>query len=443
VKPVALERRGNEPVPEALRTTGATDLFAILFMGQLTPAQIVLGGLAVAVGGLSYPWATASAVIGFGLAAGILAILGQVGVDYGIPGQVALRATFGVRGSQVLTSPLRIITGTYWFAAQALASALAVSVIADGVGISVPGSAVLGVTIGFAQAAIALIGFHGVRRAARLSVLSGLTVVAIILFLLRDVPAASMHHSAFRWQVFAAFTSIFCGAGLTNVTNIADVCRYCRSRNSMRIGLVGGTIIGTALAAGIGAFAAERTGSRNPFAFTANLHNEDVLLVVLALLILVQATAVNSFNLYTVGMSVVNSIPSLGRIRATAVASVAAILLSGVPTLVTHANQWVSRLANITSPIAGVLIADYVIARRMHLDVDELLSADERASRAPRINASTIASVAVGSAIYAAVPQELVRVFWGIAASCAAQLMIVAIARRGRVVSSETVGAGK
>jgi NCS1 nucleoside transporter family len=419
VKRVNVEHRGIEPVPTELRTTGGWDLFAILFMGQMNPALIVLGALAVIVGDLSWGWALVSGTIGYGAAGLILVVLAQVGVDYGVPGQVALRATFGVRGSRIFTSPLRIVTGVYWFAAQAFASALAVAAVAKGLGVGAPRAAVLGVTIGCAQASIALVGFHGLRAAARPSVPSGLALAGIFLYLLDGLPSTpSVPGHAFTWPAFAAFTSVFCGGGLSNVTNIADVCRYSRSRTSMRVGFLSGTIVGTAVAVGIGAYAASRTDSKNPFAFAEQVHGETVLLVLLALLILVQATAINSMNLYTAGMSLVNAVPILGRVRATAVISVCAIALSGVPSVVTQGNQWVSWLGCVTAPIAGVLLGDYVILRRMHLDVERLIDPGDDPQYASGVSIPAIVAVGVGTAVYALVPAELVRAAWGVASAC-------------------------
>ena len=128
-----LEEFGVEPIPAELRTVGWRDLFAINFTFFLNPVMYVLGALAVVDGGLPLWWAVAAMVLGQALAFGLLIVVAQPGVDAGLPGQVAMRATFGFWGARVLTSPYRMVAGTYWFAAQALAGALGIQAIVDGI----------------------------------------------------------------------------------------------------------------------------------------------------------------------------------------------------------------------------------------------------------------------------------------------------------------------
>src|ERR1700716_689121 len=121
-----IESCGVEPVPDELRTVGWRDLFAINFTFFLNPVMYVLGALAVAAGGLPLWWAVAAMVLGQALAFSLLVPIAEVGVDHGLPGQVALRATLGFWGARLLSSPYRVVAATYWFAAQALTRACGV-----------------------------------------------------------------------------------------------------------------------------------------------------------------------------------------------------------------------------------------------------------------------------------------------------------------------------
>ena len=109
----AVEVYGVEPIPAELRTVGWRDLFAINFTFFLNPVMYVLGALAVVDGGLSLGWAIAANVLGQALAYSLLILFAQPGVDYGLPGQVAMRGTFGFWGARILTSPYRMIAATY------------------------------------------------------------------------------------------------------------------------------------------------------------------------------------------------------------------------------------------------------------------------------------------------------------------------------------------
>src|SRR5215213_5792489 len=98
----AVEEYGIEPIPDELRTVGWRDLFAINFTFFLNPVMYVLGALAVVAGGLPLAWAIAAMVLGQALAFACLLPVGQAGVDYGLPGQVAMRATLGFWGARIL-----------------------------------------------------------------------------------------------------------------------------------------------------------------------------------------------------------------------------------------------------------------------------------------------------------------------------------------------------
>ncbi len=86
-----IESYGIEPIPARLRTVGWRDLFAINFTFFLNPVMYVLGAFAVVAGGLPLWWAVAAMVTGQALAFALLSVVAQPGVDYGLPGQVAMR----------------------------------------------------------------------------------------------------------------------------------------------------------------------------------------------------------------------------------------------------------------------------------------------------------------------------------------------------------------
>ena len=84
-----LEEFGVQPVPKALRTANWRDLARIVFAMHFSPLQYVLGALAVTAGRLPLWWAATALAVGNGIAFSMLVIVGQVGVDYGLSGQVS------------------------------------------------------------------------------------------------------------------------------------------------------------------------------------------------------------------------------------------------------------------------------------------------------------------------------------------------------------------
>ena len=94
------------------------------------------------------------------------------------------------------------------------------------------------------HAALAVLGFDVMRYVLRvvLPLSLALTGVLLALYLTSDDPRFAVHRvfrspdQHFTWVGFATYVTVMCGASLTLVTNVADVCRYTRSRRDMRIG---------------------------------------------------------------------------------------------------------------------------------------------------------------------------------------------------------------
>ena len=241
-----------------------------------------------------------------------------------------------------------------------------------------------------------------------------LTAVLIGLFLATDDPrfatgrVFSSPHQHLTWLGFAEYVTVMCGASLTLVGNVADFCRYTRTRRDMRIGLVASALSAAAVTTFVGGYAAAATGETNPFVAVADLTSSTLLLVAIALAIVVQGLAANITNVYTSGLSIVNTAPPLGRIRATVLAGAAAVTLSAFPDFVHHAQNWVTHLGNVAA----------------------LFDPDGRYRYLNGVNVEAVLAVAVGVAVYYAVPAEWVKVLWGIGAAAAAYLGLVAAVRQ-------------
>ena len=127
-----VEGYGVEPVPARLRTGTWRDLFAINFAFFLNPLMYVLGALAVSAGGLPLWWAVLCLFSAQVVAFLILTVVARVGVDYGIPGQVAVRSVLGYWGARLISSLYRALAAVYWFAGQALAGGLGIQALSNG-----------------------------------------------------------------------------------------------------------------------------------------------------------------------------------------------------------------------------------------------------------------------------------------------------------------------
>lgn len=417
-----VEEYGVEPIPAELRTVGWRDLFAINFTFFLNPVMYLLGAFAVIDGGLPLLWAVAAMVVGQALAYALLVIVAEPGVDDGLPGQVAMRAHLGYWGARLLSSPYRVLASTYWFAAQALTAGLgAQAIVAAMTGRDLP---LVPTALAFAllHATFAVLGFDVMRWLLRLVLPVSLAFTGIIVALyvnssdprydvgrVFDSPEQSL-----TWVGFATYVTVMCGASLTLVTNVADFCRYTPTRREMRIGLTASALAAAVVTTWVGGYAAVATGEVNPFVALAELTSSELLLMLLLVAIVVQGLAANTTNVYTSGLSVVNTLPRLGRLRATLLAAAAAVALSAFPGFVNDAQAWVTHLGNVAAPLTGVILADYLVVKRRRIDMSGLFDPAGPYRYAKGVNVAAIVAVGVGVAVYYAVPASWVKVAWGV-----------------------------
>ena len=119
-----------------------------------------------------------------------------------------------------------------------------------------------------------------------------------------------------------------------------------------------------------------------------------------------------------------NSIPSLGRFRATVIVAAAAVALSAFPSFVDHAQRWITHLGNIAAPLTGVVLADYLLVHRSRIDVPALFDPAGRYRYLNGINVAALAAVAIGVGVYYALPQAWLKVVWGLAVGAVAYLAL-------------------
>ncbi len=436
-----VEEYGIEPIPPELRTVGWRDLFAINFTFFVNPVMYVIGGLAVVDGGLPLAWAVAATVLGQALAYAILVVIAQPGVDDGLPGQVAMRASLGYWGARLLSSPYRIVAATYWFAAQALTAALGFQAIM----LTLTGTRypLVPVALAFAvfHAVLAVLGFDVTRWLLRivLPVSIALTVILVGVFVASDDPRYSLGRvlespdQSLTWVGFATYVTVMCGASLTLVTSVADYCRYTPTRRDMRIGYAGSAVLAVAVTTFVGGYAAAATGDVNPFVAVADVTTTSVVLVAMLVALAVQGIAANVTNVYTAGLSLVNTVPRLGRIWATVIVAALAVILSGFPDVIERAQDWIAHLGNLGAPLAGVVLADYALVQALRIDVPALFDPAGRYAYFHGVNAEAIAAIAAGAACYYAAPDSWIKVVWGVGAAAISYLGLLAVTRRQRV----------
>lgn len=434
-----VEGYGVEPVPAELRTGSWRDLFAINFAFFLNPLMYLIGALAVSSGGLPLWWAVICLVSAQVISFALLTVAARPGVQYGIPGQVFTRSVLGYWGARIVSSIYRAIAATYWFASQALAGGLGIQALAEGIFgwhlRLVPVALVLAAI----QGVLAVLGFDVMRWVVKVILPLAVMFVAVILglYLTTDDPRYQPSRvfdspdQHLTWIGFATWMTVMVGSSLTTVTAMADFCRYTRSSRHMKVGFWASGLLAGFLTTFIGGYAAAASGQGNPFVAGGDLTGSKVILVLLLIAVIVQMTAVNIINLYSAGLALVNTLPRVGRMWTTVLASCIGFGLSALPEFVTQAEKWITHLGNIAGPLTGVMVVDYLVFQRGKLDVDDLYEPEGRYRYLRGFNVSAFLAIAIAVPVYYAVPGEWLKWTWGLGVGAVAYLALRVV--QGRV----------
>ncbi len=409
-QPGGVEQFGIEAIPDSKKTVKWYDLFSIVLNFLVNPGTILRGGLGVAAG-LSFQASLLAEVSGIVFAAFFYVVMATVGVDYGIPGQVATRAVYGLRGSKLIPSLLRSIASCYWFAFQTVIGATAiVAVLKNLTGVSL--SLIwVSLVFGILQAFVAVVGYSSLKALSRAAMPLKLLIFAYLFVLLANhddpnfAPSAVfsfMPPKAWDWVIFVAWFNAAAAGWLTMITDSADFCRYSRTRVDMWLGSLSAAAIGTFLGGALGAYAAAGTLGKtgNPFVIIANVDPGLLTSALMLLFVALDNWTINVLNLYTGGLSLSNIFERLGRFWTTLIASVVGCALSAVPDVLNSYLSYASMLGNVFSPIAGVLVFDYVVLKRTRLDVPALFRLDGRYRYWNGFNLVAVAWTALGFLFY-------------------------------------------
>ena len=387
-QPKGVEQFGIEAIPEELKTVKWYDLFSIILNFLVSPSTILRGGLGVAAG-LSFQASVAAECSGIVVAAFFYVVMATVGVDYGIPGQVATRAVYGLRGSKVIPSFLRSIASCYWFAFQTVIGATAIVAVLTKLTGGTYSLIVVSVLFGLVQAIVAIVGYDSLKVLSRIALPVKLAMFVYLFVLLANqsdpnfAPSAVLSFpgkAGWDWVIFVAWFNAAAAGWLTMITDSADFCRYSRSRADMWIGTVSASAIGTMISGSLGAYAAAATLGKtaNPFVIIAGISTSWITLFLILVFIALDNWTINVLNLYTGGLSISNMFERLGRFWTTLIASVVGIGLSAIPDVLNSYLTYATLLGNFFSPIAGVLVFDYLILKRTRLDVAALFAPNGR-----------------------------------------------------------------
>ena len=279
------------------------------------------------------------------------------------------------------------------------------------------------------QAIVAIIGYDSLKHLSRVALPFKILILSFVLVLLGThddpnfAPLQVFNYPGkpeAGWLLFVTWLNVVAAGSLTMVTDSADFCRYTRSRADMWWGTLIGKVGGGCFAACLGAYGAAATLGKTPnvFVVASGLTTSWFVLLLFMVVIALDNWTINVLNLYTGGLSLSNMFEKLGRFWTTLIISVLGIVLSAIPDVASGYTTYVGILGNVFSPIAGVLIADYVFVKRMRIDLAALLEAKSPYWYWKGVNPVAVLWTALGFLAYMfVIPAEWIRVLVTLLAS--------------------------
>ncbi len=405
---IQIERYGLESVPDKLRTTKWYEYAMIQMTVSVNAGNFLVPALAVLEGGLGFVWAVLSTLLGATIAFLFVSYLSFPGARRGIPSQYAVRSFVGVRGAQYFASPVRTITSLYWFAVQTIGGTYMVVELmkrAFTIQISFLPTALL---LAAVMAVLALVGFDAVKKVTRYflpllfaggaamffvyftSSVDGNTYSSVITFIEKP------NMSSFFFFASLAFVQYVSG-----VSSSSDMARYSKSTGHAFWGLFFGNTLGFAITALLGAYTATVSGTWNPFLITSQQTQSPLLLTLIFASALCSMIMINISNAYTGGYSLLNTFPSLGRVRSALLLGVTAVLLSSFPEFVDEAEKFISFLGAFVIPLSAVIVTDFIVVKKGRFTSSMLQELTEQANP---FNRPGFLAILIGFTFYLVLP---------------------------------------
>lgn len=418
-QPKGVEQFGIEAVPPELKTAHWWDLFNIIINFLIQPGMMVIAGLAIA-SGLPFWGAVTVSVSGVLIAYIAYVLMATVGVDYGIPGQVATRMAFGINGSKWLPSLVRVLASIYWFAFQTLAGAAGITAILNtmfGLNVSL---IVVSVIFAIFQALIAILGYDSLKVLSKIAFPAKIILISLVLYLLMTHSDPNFQWNnvlsysgtiGWHWPTIALWVNSVIAAWICMITDASDFCRYSASRVDMWIATVVAACLGCFISAFVGSYGAAATLGEytNVFELIPTITQNGVILFFILIVIVLENWCVNVMNVYSGGLSFSNMFTHIGRFWSTIFIAVCGVLLSAVPSVVNQFTDYMDVLGFLFAPMAGILLVDYLFIKKTYIDVLALFKPDGAYRYTNGFNIVAVVLTAFGFLFYLIVPEVLIK----------------------------------
>ncbi|CAB3809432.1 hypothetical protein LMG28688_06991 [Paraburkholderia caffeinitolerans] len=387
-----IERRSIDYIPDAERHGSLFSQFTLWFGANLQVTAVVVGALAVVLGGDVF-WSLIGLLAGQVIGGAVMALHGAQGPQLGLPQMISSRVQFGVYGAVV---PLALVCVMY-VGFSAGGTVLAGQAIAELLHVDRTVAILL-----FAALVVLLtgLGYRTIHAMGRVSSIVG-TLAFLYLF-------ASLLHGhalgallAIRHFTLASFllaVSLSASWQIAYGPYVADYSRYLPKSTSAPktfFAVFSGTVIGAQVAMTFGVLAAALAGDRfsgHEVAFIVGLGATGAIAAVLYFAIALGKLTITTLNAYGSVMSVAAILTGFGGKREISprtriafvlltVAASSGLALAGQHSFLKAFSSFLLFLLVFFTPWSAINLVDYYWVTRERFDVPALFEPDGRYGR--------------------------------------------------------------
>jgi NCS1 family nucleobase:cation symporter-1 len=417
---------------------------------------LLWAGMAIELAGFSgaaqmYPGLSAenimlSSALGLLLVSVLLVLTGDIGLTYGIPFTVYMRACFGYKGA-ILPNILRIVPCMFWFGFQTWYAAEGLNVIME-IALGYSNLYLLIAIFGALQIANAAFGLKAMAKFDWLAI----PVLAILLGMLTlwifrstganidtVLSASSDNSMSFSFAMLAVaggwITMALTSPDLTRKIekdDLDDQASFFRRNRKVITGLAIGFLITGSAVVLVGMVSGILTGQWNPIDVMKKLFgtSEPVTLTLAFLAIAFAQWSTNTAaNLMPPAYILVNIFPKLTYAKATVLAGVAGLLL-----MPWRFGDYLLHFQVVTSgllgPITGIMICDYYVIRKRKLNVNDLYKFGGQYTYSNNVNLAGVITTIVAGGCSLLAPDYSFFVSFGISIPMYFVIMKVFILRK-------------
>ena len=382
-----------EPIPEKDKDSTGPQQMWIWAGANIAPINWALGALGIVLK-LGLLETIAVIVVGNIVGCAIFAAFTVMGHKTGVNQMVLCRSAFGRRGAY-LPSALMFLMTLGWIGVNTYFPVkIAVAILGQfGMSDSWATNLVVVTVVMVLQVLIGLYGFYSIRTFEKYTVPVTAAIMVLMSILAWSRPGvvnwgltSSLPPGAHLAMLSLLMTAIGVGWGISWVTWASDYSRFVpRTESSASVFWYSyvGMFVPTVWLAILGATVASVTQDTDPAKMVSAVFGGTMSLLVL-LMVLHGPIATNILNVYSAALAALSMGIRLSRTAMALIAGVVGYLVTIYfvfqPSFAKAFDNWMISLLLWMSPWAGVVLADFFVKRRGHIDVDELYREPERSA---------------------------------------------------------------